>query len=116
MCVLAESAGVDVDGLLDVLAGGYAASRVLEVKRDNLIDRTYSPAGKAAYMVKDLGFLRSESQRAGVQVEQAELSLATFTAVAEAGLGEQDMSIVHRIIRDRTRTAADIDVPPVDAG
>jgi 2-hydroxy-3-oxopropionate reductase len=114
--VLAESAGVDVAGLLDVLAGGYAASRVLDVKRDNLIARTYSPAGKAAYMVKDLGFVRTESQRTGVEVEQADLSLATFIAVANAGLGEQDMSVVHRVIRDRTRTAADEDVPPVDAG
>ena len=99
--VLAESAEVDVAGLLDVLAGGYAASRVLEVKRENLIARSYSPAGKAAYMVKDLGFVRSESHRTGVEVEQAELSLATFTAVAKAGLGEQDMSVVHRVIRDR---------------
>ena len=103
---LAESAGVDVAGLLDVLSGGYAASRVLEVKRDNLISRTYSPAGKAAYMVKDLDFVRSEAERTGAKVEQAELSLATFTAVAEAGLGEQDMSVVHRIIRDRAQGAA----------
>jgi 2-hydroxy-3-oxopropionate reductase len=104
--VLAESAGVDVAGLLDVLAGGYAASRLLEVKRDNLIARSYSPAGKAAYMVKDLGFVRAESRRTGVEVEQAEVSLATFTAVAQAGLGEQDMSVVHRVIRDRARNAA----------
>ncbi len=100
---LAESAGVDVAGLLDVLSGGYAASRLLEVKRDNLISRSYSPAGKAAYMVKDLEFARSEADRTGAKVEQAELSLATFTAVAEAGLGEQDMSVVHQLIRRRTR-------------
>jgi 2-hydroxy-3-oxopropionate reductase len=34
--VLAEAAGVDVADLLDVLAAGYAASRVLEVKGANL--------------------------------------------------------------------------------
>ena len=44
--VLAESAGVDVDGLLEVLGGGYASSRVLEVKKHNLISRTYAPAGR----------------------------------------------------------------------
>ena len=34
--VLAESARVDVAGLLDVLGGGYASSRVLKVKKHNL--------------------------------------------------------------------------------
>jgi 2-hydroxy-3-oxopropionate reductase len=100
---LAESAGVDVAGLLDVLAGGYAASRVLEVKGTNLVSQTYAPAGKAAYMVKDLGLVRSEAQRTGVSVDQADLSLATFSAVDAAGWGEQDMSVVHRIIRERAR-------------
>lgn len=99
--VLAESAGVDVAGLLDVLEGGYAASRVLEVKKHNLTSRTYSPAGKAEFMVKDLQFVHAEAELNSARVDQAELSLATFAAVADAGLGDQDMSVVHRIIRER---------------
>jgi 2-hydroxy-3-oxopropionate reductase len=104
--VLAESAGVDVAGLLDVLAGGYAASRVLEVKGPNLVSQTYSPAGKAAYMVKDLGFVRSEARRTGVTVNQADLSLATFAAAEAAGFGEEDMSVVHRALREQARLTA----------
>ncbi|WP_368681494.1 NAD(P)-dependent oxidoreductase [Rhodococcus opacus] len=96
---VAESAGVDVPGLLDVLAGGYAASRVLEVKTHNLTTRTYSPGGRAAYMVKDLGFAHAEAQRTGTTVEQAELSLATFTAAADVGLGAADISVVDHLIR-----------------
>jgi 2-hydroxy-3-oxopropionate reductase len=99
--VLAESAGVDVAGLLDVLEGGYAASRVLEVKKHNLISRTYSPAGKAEFMVKDLRFVHAEAELNSARVDQAEHSLATFAAVADAGLGDQDMSVVHKIIRQR---------------
>src|SRR5574340_308125 len=102
--VLAESAGVDVAGLLDVLAGGYAASRVLEVKRDNLTSGTYVPGGKAAYMVKDLGFVTAEAQLTGAALDQADLSLATFTAVVDAGLGDADMSVVHRLIRGRAHS------------
>jgi 2-hydroxy-3-oxopropionate reductase len=107
--VLAESAGVDVAGLLDVLAGGYAASRLLQVKAENLASQTYSPAGKAAYMVKDLGFVRSEAERTGARVDQADLSLATFAAVDAAGLGEEDMSVVHRVIRERVRPHVGLD-------
>jgi 2-hydroxy-3-oxopropionate reductase len=100
--VLAESAGVDVAGLLDVLGGGYASSRLLEVKKDSLISRTYAPAGKAEYMVKDLQFVRAEAARTGAALSQAELSLATFTAASDAGLGDQDMSVVHHLIRQRS--------------
>jgi 2-hydroxy-3-oxopropionate reductase len=106
--VLAEASGVDVAGLLDVLAGGYAASRVLEVKRENFITRRYSAAGKAAYMVKDLEFVRAEAERSGASIEQARLSLATFAAVADAGLGDQDMSVVHQIIRERAQLKPDL--------
>jgi 2-hydroxy-3-oxopropionate reductase len=101
--VLGAATGVDVSGLRDVLAGGYAASRVLEVKRQNLIARTYSAAGKAAYMVKDLEFVRTEAERSGTDIGQAQLSLATFAAVVDAGLGDQDMSVVHQIIRERAQ-------------
>jgi 2-hydroxy-3-oxopropionate reductase len=100
-CVLAESAGVDVAGLLDVLGGGYAASRILEVKKHNLTSRSYSPAGKAAYMVKDLQFVHAEAALHRAAVGQAEMSLAIFAAVADAGLGDQDMSVVHQVIRQR---------------
>lgn len=103
-CALAEAAGADVAGLLDVLAGGYARSRVLEVKADNLVSGTYVAGGKASYLVKDLSIVAAEAQRAGVTVEQAALSLDTYRAAADAGLGEQDMTVVHQLIRGRTQT------------
>jgi 2-hydroxy-3-oxopropionate reductase len=99
--VLAESSGVDVGGLLDILAGGFGASRVLEVKRPNLVSGTYSPTGKAVYMAKDLGFVQAESRLTGTPVPQASLSLELYRAVAEAELGEQDVSVVHALIRER---------------
>lgn len=97
--VLAESAGVNVQGLLDVLAGGFAASRVLEVKTPNLTTNTYAPTGKAIYMLKDLGFVRAESELTGASTAQAALSLNIFQAVVDANLGDQDLSVVHALIR-----------------
>ncbi len=99
--VLAESAGVSVQGLLDVLAGGLAASRVLEVKTANLASNSYAPTGKAVYMLKDLGFVHTESERTGAPTAQAALSLEIFQAVADADLGDQDLSVVHALIRHR---------------
>lgn len=112
--VLAESAGVSVEGLLDVLAAGYAASRVLEVKTPNLTSNSYTPAGKAIYMVKDLGFVRAEAELTGAPVAQAALSLDIFQAVADAHLGDQDLSVVHALIRKRRSAPAarGVDVQP----
>jgi 2-hydroxy-3-oxopropionate reductase len=101
--VLAESAGVDVAGLLDVLAGGFASSRVLEVKTDNLTSGRYVATGQARYMIKDLGFVHAEAQHTGVTLAQAELSLNIYRDVADAGLGGADMSVVHKLIRGRAR-------------
>ena len=101
--VLAESAGVDVAGLLDVLAGGFAASRVLEVKTDNLTSGRYVATGQATYMIKDLGFVHAEAQHTGATVAQAELSLNIYRDIADAGLGGEDMSVVHKLIRNRAR-------------
>ena len=101
-------------GLLDVLAGGYARSRVLETKGANLVSGTYAPGGKAAYMVKDLSIVAAEARRAGIAVQQAALSLDTYAAVADAGLGEQDMSVVYGLIRDRRTPTSPMETADVD--
>jgi 3-hydroxyisobutyrate dehydrogenase-like beta-hydroxyacid dehydrogenase len=100
---LAESAGVSVTGLLDILAGGFGASRVLEVKTVNLTSNTYAPTGKAVYMVKDLSFVEVEARLTGTPLPQASLSLDLYKAVADAELGDQDVSVVHELIRRRGR-------------
>ncbi len=99
--VLAESAGLSVPALLDILAGGFGASRVLEVKGANLTSNTYAPTGAARYMVKDLAFVRAESELTGAALVQAELSAQLFGSVLESGLGDQDVSVVHALVRAR---------------
>ncbi len=109
--VLAESAGLSVSALLDILAGGFGASRVLEVKSANLTSNTYAPTGAARYMVKDLAFVTAESDLTGAAVTQAELSAELFGSVLERGLGDLDVSVVHAVIRAR----AGLPSPPIGA-
>lgn len=99
---LAESAGVDVPALLDILGGGLARSRLLELKYDNLVQHRYPATGPAKYMTKDLGFVEETAITTGAALAQAEVSRSLFTALLEAGLGEEDMSSVHELIRRRS--------------
>lgn len=63
-------------------------------------------------MVKDLGFVQAESRLTGATTAQAELSLTLYTAVNDAGLGDQDMSVVHALIRQRSSVGTSAEVPP----
>ncbi|TDF85775.1 NAD(P)-dependent oxidoreductase, partial [Arthrobacter terricola] len=51
---LAERSGMDAAALFEVLAGGLAASRVLEFVGPRLAAKDYAPTGPAKFMHKDL--------------------------------------------------------------
>ena len=50
---LAARAGLDVAKLRDVLGGGFAASRILEVHGRRMLDRDFTPGGRARLHAKD---------------------------------------------------------------
>ncbi|WP_255491652.1 NAD(P)-dependent oxidoreductase [Actinotalea sp. JY-7876] len=101
--VVAERAGLDVGAMLDLLGGGYAASRLLEVKKHRFATHDHSPSGPAKFMVKDLGFALDEAQRSGTATAQTELLLEVFRGVTDAGLGDLDTSVVQAWVESRTR-------------
>ncbi|WP_245991774.1 NAD(P)-dependent oxidoreductase [Mycetocola lacteus] len=94
--VVAERAGIDVAALLPLLQGGYAGSRVLETKAERIITRDYTPTGIAAFMVKDLTAAVAEADATGTAARQLRTNLGVFTDLVDAGLGEEDLAVVHR--------------------
>ncbi|MPV37530.1 NAD(P)-dependent oxidoreductase [Georgenia subflava] len=100
--VIAERAGLDLAGLLDLLGGGYAGSRVLDVKKSRLVSHDHSPAGPAKFMIKDLSFAAAEAERTGVAVEQLPVLQHIFATLTERGLGDQDVSVVQQYVADRS--------------
>lgn len=91
--VVAERAGLDVAAMLDLLGGGYAGSRILEVKKRAFVEHDHSPSGAARYMVKDLGFATDEARRSGTGTPQLDVLRAVFTDLTAAGLGDQDTAV-----------------------
>lgn len=59
--VIAERAGLDLAQLVPILGGGYAGSRLLEIKGHHFIDHDHSPASPAKFMIKDLRFAAQEA-------------------------------------------------------
>jgi 2-hydroxy-3-oxopropionate reductase len=101
---LARDGGLDVAEMLDVLAGGLASSRALELKRDKLISGTYTPGGSAAFQHKDLGFALEAGRAEGVALPVTALVDQLFGAMRWTGHGEDDHSgivqMIERLSRD----------------
>jgi 2-hydroxy-3-oxopropionate reductase len=100
--VIAERAGLDLGKLLDLLGGGYAGSRILEVKKSRLVAHDHTPASPARFMVKDLAFAAAEAERTGTAVEQLPVLRRVYEDLTERGLGDLDSSVVQRYVDERS--------------
>ncbi|MDT0166015.1 NAD(P)-dependent oxidoreductase [Actinotalea sp. AC32] len=104
--VVAERAGLDVGAMLDLLGGGYAGSRLLEVKRHRFAAHDHRPSGPARFMVKDLRFAAEEAARTGTATPQLDAVRGVFTDLTAAGLGDLDTSVVQEHVASLTRSGA----------
>jgi 2-hydroxy-3-oxopropionate reductase len=97
---LAESAGVDPAKVRQALMGGFAASRILEVHGQRMIDRDFKPGAKVTTQCKDLkqaielGALNHQSLPA------TELNLSLYQSLVDRGQGELDHSALIKALRD----------------
>ncbi|WP_454778163.1 NAD(P)-dependent oxidoreductase [Georgenia muralis] len=101
--VVAERAGLDVRALFDLLGGGYAGSRLMEVKKARLAEHDHSPSGPAQFMVKDLGFAAAEASATGTATPQLDVTRQVFTELTDAGLGDLDTSVVQAYVESLGR-------------
>ncbi|TDE95169.1 NAD(P)-dependent oxidoreductase [Occultella glacieicola] len=104
--VLAERSGLDVAALFDLLGGGYAGSRLLEVKKDRFVAHDHSPSGAAKYMVKDLTGALDQAEDARTVLPLTTQLLTTFTDLTAAGLGDNDTAVVQAWIERQGEPAS----------
>jgi 2-hydroxy-3-oxopropionate reductase len=90
--------GLAASELLDVLAGGLANSRALEVKRADLESHEFVPGGSASFQHKDLGFALEAARAAGVALPITALVDQLFGAMRWTGHGGDDHSGIIQII------------------
>ena len=95
---LAERSGMDPAALFEVLAGGLAGSRVLEVVGPRLVSKDYRPTGPAKFMHKDLSFVLDSARAAGAAVPMAAAGVELYAELKRQGLGDQDVAVVRQAI------------------
>jgi 2-hydroxy-3-oxopropionate reductase len=90
--VLATAAGVDPVRVREALLGGYAASRILEVHGQRMIEGNFTPGARAVLYRKDLGIIQGLARSLGVPTPAFDAVAAGFERLVEEGGGERDYS------------------------
>jgi len=102
---LADRSGMDVTALYEVLAGGLAGSRVLDIVGPRLAAKDYEPTGPAKFMHKDLSFVIESAAAAGAAVPMAEAGVDLYAELKRQGLGDRDLAVVRQAIANLSDAA-----------
>jgi 2-hydroxy-3-oxopropionate reductase len=100
--VLGSKAGVEPSELIEVLSGGLAANRAMEVKRDKLLGHDFEPGGKVEFHHKDLGIALETGREYGVSLPVTALVDQMFGELKSRGRGQWDHSALLTLIEERS--------------
>lgn len=103
---LAERSGMDVAVLYEVLNGGLAGSRVMDIVGPRLLQKDYAPTGPARFMHKDLCFVLEAAEAVGAAVPMATAGVELYTELKRQGLGDRDLAVVRQTISNLSSRAA----------
>ena len=90
--VLLEASGVDAGPALDVLAGGLAGSRILELKRASMVAREFAPGFRIDLHHKDMGIAVDAARAADVALPVTGLVAQLVASARAQGHGALDHS------------------------
>lgn len=96
--VFAAKAGVDPVRVRQALLGGYAASRVLEVHGQKMLQRTFDPGFRIDLHMKDLGVALQSARALQMALPHTAVVAQLMGAAQAQGLGLSDNSALVQVI------------------
>ena len=98
--VLGSKGGVAPEKILDVLSGGLAGNKVMEVKREKFLSHTFDPGFRIELHHKDLGIALAAGREYGVALPITALVDQMLLSLRRKGFGREDHSALLRVIED----------------
>jgi 2-hydroxy-3-oxopropionate reductase len=98
--VLGSKGGVAPEKILDVLSGGLAGNKVMEVKREKFLSHTFDPGFRSELHHKDLGIALAAGREYGVVLPVTAIVDQMLLTMKKKGWGSEDHSALLRIIED----------------
>jgi len=100
--VLGSKGGVSPEKILDVLGGGLAGNKVMEVKREKFLSHTFDPGFRSELHHKDLGIALAAGREYGVALPVTAIVDQMLLTMRRKGWGGEDHSALLRIIEDQS--------------
>ena len=98
--VLGAKAGVDPARIVDVLQGGLAATKVLEMRRENMLTGSFDPGFRIRLHQKDLKNAMELGGEIGVALPAAAIVEQHMRAAAASGRADYDHSGLLTVVED----------------
>jgi 2-hydroxy-3-oxopropionate reductase len=98
--VLGSKGGVAPEKILDVLSGGLAGNKVMEVKREKFLSHTFDPGFRSELHHKDLGIALAAGSEYGVALPVTAIVDQMLLVMKRKGWGGEDHSALLRVIED----------------
>jgi 2-hydroxy-3-oxopropionate reductase len=95
---LAAAAGVDCAKVKQALAGGSAASRVLDVMGERMVRRDFAAGIEARLHHKDFGLVLEAARKSGVPVPLTATVAQQLNALMAQGWGKDDTASLLRVL------------------
>ena len=104
---LARTAGVDPAKVRAALLGGFAQSRVLELHGQRMLDQNFNPGFRTRLYHKDMGIVMETARATGMPLLGGGLAAQLYQVAMNQGLGEQDYSVLARVVSESAHIGAD---------
>ena len=104
--VLGAKAGVDPAIVLKVLSGGYAQTRVMDVRGPKIVAGDFAPGFKSRFHYKDLNIIMATARDLNVPLPATALAHELFSTLLAQGRGDLDHSAVITVLEDMSGVKA----------
>lgn len=97
---LAQKAGVDLAKMREVLLGGFAQSRILDLHGQRIIDQNFKPGFKIKLHQKDINIALETGGELGIALPGTETVARQMQTAMQQGNGELDHSALFLAMKD----------------
>ena len=98
---LAQALGLDPDWVLQAVEGGALDLPYFRMKSKLMLDDEFPASFALALAAKDARLVAEAAGRHGADLPVAEAIAERFTKATDAGFGDEDMAVTHRLSRPR---------------
>lgn len=96
--VLGMKSGIDPERLLEVLRGGAAYSRVMDMKGEKMLRGDFTPQARLAQHLKDVDLILEHGRRTGAPLLVSALHAQLLRSAVAAGEGDLDNSAIVEVL------------------